>query len=34
MGIEKILLSLPPSIKRYSVWLAHTNKFGEKYVDL
>ncbi|XP_030218753.1 uncharacterized protein LOC115548347 isoform X1 [Gadus morhua] len=31
MDIEKILLSLPPSIRRYSVWLAHTNKLGENF---
>ncbi|CAL8323487.1 unnamed protein product [Arctogadus glacialis] len=29
--IEKILLSLPLSFRRYSVWLAHTNEIGENF---
>ena len=32
--IEKILLSLPPSVIRYSIWMTHENTLGEKYVDI
>jgi len=32
--IEKLLLSLPPFIERYHLWLSHGDMLGEKYVDI
>lgn len=32
IDIEKILLSLPPSIRTYPLWIHHDKTTGQKYV--
>ncbi|CAL8323499.1 unnamed protein product [Arctogadus glacialis] len=31
MDIEKILLSLPPSVRRYNLWISHADMLGENF---